>query len=132
MTVVYPSLESPEFQQEYDAVTRDIADLVKLFDEHKIEKQEHLDINPATVQSFETVITTFNEKLERHSTLRAYIASFVSTNSRDTTAQAKLSQFQLESVKLSKLQTRLVAWIGSMDVEKLVELSQLVPELGDI
>ncbi|HLX56629.1 MAG TPA: M3 family oligoendopeptidase [Ktedonobacteraceae bacterium] len=123
MTVVYPSLESQEFQEGFARVTQDIKDLAQLFDTCKIEKQERVVIDDATIGNFETVIQRLNEVLEESRTLGAYISCFVTTNTFDTLAQAKMSELQQSSVILSQLGTRFTAWIGSLDVEALIKRS---------
>ena len=49
-------------------------------------------------------------------------------NSRDTQAQAWLSEFQQAAVHLSQLATRFTAWIGSLDVDALIDRSQVASE----
>ena len=123
MTVVFQGLDAPEFDREFTGVVEAIGGLKKLFDDQGIRKSDHLEVNDALVSSFETVLRTLNELLERTKTLGAFISSFVSTDSRNDVAQAKMSELQVEMVELSKLATRLNAWIGSLDVEKLIEVS---------
>ena len=53
MSVVYPSLESPEFQTGFTRVTQDIAELAQLFDACHVEKQEHLATDDVTIKNFE-------------------------------------------------------------------------------
>ena len=57
--------------------------------------------------------------------MRAYIAAFVSTDSRNEVAQARMSALRREFVILSQLDTRLAAWIGSLDVESLLADSEV-------
>ncbi|HEX9074991.1 MAG TPA: oligoendopeptidase F, partial [Anaerolineae bacterium] len=123
MTVVYPSLESPEFQSAFQSVTGSIDRLTQLFQERGIGKQAPAPLTPETVQVFETIVNAFNAMLEEVRTVTAYITSFVATDSRNNLAQAKLSEFQKNNVRLSLLSTRLTAWIGSLDVEELIARS---------
>ncbi|MGZ3583860.1 MAG: M3 family oligoendopeptidase [Ktedonobacterales bacterium] len=125
MTVVYPSLSSPEFDQGFQNVTKSIADLGALFDELAIGQRQPAPLQEATVSAFERVITRLNDVLRDVQTLSAYISSFVSTDSRDNLAQGKQSEFQQHTVKLSQLMTRFTAWIGSLDVEGLIAQSQV-------
>ncbi len=129
MSVVYPSLESPEFQTAFNTLVQDITLLAELFDVHSIGKQdESASLTDDTVQAFETVIERYNEVLEETYTLSAYIYCFVSTDSRNDVAQARLSELQSQTVKLSQLGTRLTAWLGSLDVDALIERSQIARE----
>lgn len=125
MTVVYPSLTSPEFEQGFQSATTSIASLGALFDELAISQRQPAPLDTATVSAFERVITQINDVLSEVQTLSAYISSFVSTDSRDDLAQGKQSELQQHTVKLSQLMTRFTAWIGSLDVEGLITQSTL-------
>ncbi|MBF6592093.1 MAG: oligoendopeptidase F, partial [Ktedonobacterales bacterium] len=125
MTVVYPSLESPEFARGFEQVTAGITDLVALFDEEHIERQPPRPLDAMTAQAVERVIQRYNTLLDEVGTLNAYIYSFVATDSRDTSAQARWSELQQHFVRLSLLGTRFTAWIGSLDVEALIAQSPL-------
>ena len=123
MSVVYPGMESQEFQQGFARVIQDIKDLAQLFDACHVEKQEHLAVDEATIKNFETVLQRYNEVLAENKTLSTYISCFVNTNTLDTLAQASMSELQQTSVILSQLGTRFTAWIGSLDVETLIARS---------
>jgi pepF/M3 family oligoendopeptidase len=128
MTTVYPSLDSARFAEDFHSVIDGISDLATLFDEYRVEKSQDLPVNDATVDAFETVIAAFSSLIERLRTLQSYIFCFVATDSRDTVAQARMSELQQHLVLLSQLETRLTAWIGSLDVEALVERSSVARE----
>src|SRR5512143_3645771 len=88
MTVIYPGLESPEFQQAFDSAIANIAELEALFDKHEVRRREQpTPVDAATVQAVEEIITRLNAVLEQAGTVSAYISSFVATNSRDALAQ---------------------------------------------
>ena len=125
MTVVYPSLESNEFEAGFQSVIDKIADLGKLFEQHKIEKRDPASLDDAATQSFETIIHSINAASEDVRTMMAYINSFVATDSRNNLAQTKMSELQQHVVRLQMLGTRLTAWIGSLDVDALVNRSQV-------
>ena len=120
MTAVYPSLDSPEFKQGFQVFTHALDGLTELFDRDGIAQQEPAPLDDATVRRFEAVIEPYNAILDQATTLRAYINGFVSTDSRDELAQAKMSELRLAMVRLSMLGTRFVAWIGGLDVEALI------------
>lgn len=129
MTVVYPSMDSKEFAEDFSSVVHDIDDLAKLFDTYHIMKQTSAPaMDRDTVQAFETVIERYNAVLESTRTLSTYIMCFVTTNSHDTLAQAKLSELQQSTMLLSQLGTRFTAWIGSLDVEAFIEHSPIAHE----
>lgn len=128
MTVIYPSLDSPEFDQGFAHFTQQVTELVQLFDTHSIHAQAALALTDVALQTFETVTTHLNEVLEETSTLGAYLSCFVTTNTQDTLAAARYSEFQQQAARLSLLNTRYVAWIGSLNVQELISRSQLASE----
>jgi pepF/M3 family oligoendopeptidase len=129
MTPIYPGLDSKEFEEGFTSVVREINDLAALFDAHHIMKQPSAtSLDHKTIRAFETVIERYNAVLEAARTLGVYIECFVTTNSHDTLAQAKLSEIQQTTMILTQLGTRLTAWIGSLDVEALIERSPVARE----
>lgn len=123
MSVVYPGLDSPAFAAGFQRVAEEIATLAVLFDELNVQKRASEAVDDATVRAVETAIARFNAVLAATQTLGAYISAFVSTNSRDNLAQARQSELQQQTVKLSQLATRFTAWIGSLDVDELIRRS---------
>jgi pepF/M3 family oligoendopeptidase len=128
MTVVYPDLESKEFEEGFESALNEIDGLVELFDDHGIEKREKLPLDQATVEAFEAVVNRYNTVLEGIQTTNAYIQSFITTDSYNTQAQAKWSTMQEKHVQLTLLSTRFSAWVGSLDVEGLIELSPIAKD----
>jgi oligoendopeptidase F len=125
MTVVYPGLESAEFEQGFRAAIGSINDLTELFDRDGIALRDAIPLDQATTAAAERAIERYNAVLKELFTLNAYIRSFITTNSRDERAQARLSELQQHFVRLSQLSTRFTAWIGGLDVEGLLERSAL-------
>jgi oligoendopeptidase F len=125
MTVIYPGLESPEFESGYQSLIETIDSFGELIDKHEIRKQSQLEVDDLLVGTFDKVLDRYNQALEESRTMRAYIQSFITTDSRNTLAQAKWSALQPSFVKFAILGTRLTAWLGSMDVEELIEKSDL-------
>jgi len=124
VSVVYPGLDSVEFEEGFKKTIQEINDLVVLFDSHEIKEQTELPIVDSLVEIFDEVIARYNQVLDNVRTLRAYIHSYVTTNSRNTLAQEKWSLFQPELVKLGILGTRFTAWVGALDVEALIDQSE--------
>ncbi len=125
MTPVYPSLQSPEFEQGFAQVVQDINELAELFDLHFIMEQPAIVPDASVVRTFEMITERYNSVLDTTRTLSTYISCFVTTNSQDDLAQAKMSELQLSLVRLSQLGTRFTAWIGSLDIEALIAQSAL-------
>jgi oligoendopeptidase F len=128
MTVVYPGLESIEFEQGFSQAVQDIHKLVRLFDEEHIMEQPPMALTDDVIHVFETAVKRYNAVLDTTTTLSVYIMCFVTTNTQDTLAQAKWSELQQPLVALKKLGTRFTAWIGSLDVDALIERSELARE----
>ena len=125
MNRIYPGLDSPEFQAGFEALGKAIARTVGLFDAHGIMLHaEPIPIDENTAEIFATTLNQLNSVSTQANLHRAYIASFISTNSRDTVAQMWMSKLQLIMTTFQKLMTRFTAWIGSLqDVEALIEQS---------
>ncbi len=123
MTIVYPSLDSPEFNRDLTAVRQGFDDVAALFDRLGIDRRDDQATDDAAIAAFDTVITSLNDLLERFATLHAYVYGFVATDSRNEQAQATLSLLMQDNVKLTKLLKRLTAWIGGLDIETLIRRS---------
>lgn len=125
MTPLFPSLEAEEFNLAMKKLGEQIEDLWGLYDTIGVragEKQELTETLPASV---EEVIGAINALSEEMRTVGSFISSFVAVNSKDALAQAKYSEFQIKIVLAGKLAKRFNAWIGSLDVEKLIETSEM-------
>ena len=125
MNVIYPDIESPEFDIGFQAITSSIDGLTAYFDQHGINRVEPVPMNEATVQVFDIIVNQYNQILKSFFTMQAYLYSFLTTDSRNDVAQAKYSEMQPKIAQLGLLGTRLTAWIGSLDVESLLELSPI-------
>lgn len=123
MSVVYPGVESAEFDRDFRRLARDVADLGALFDAQGVGLREPGPLDAATVAIFETVTARFNAVLEAAETIDAYLYAFISTDSRDAVAQARLSEYEQLAARLTQLGIRFTAWVGSLDVEALIRAS---------
>jgi pepF/M3 family oligoendopeptidase len=123
-STVFPGLESAEFEAGFQDVVDAIASMVTLFDEHSINRLETaVPIDNQLVTLFESIINRFNAIDEQIHILQVYLYGFLTTDSRNSEAQAHHSQLLPHLSRLSLLGTRLTAWIGSLDVELLLEKS---------
>jgi pepF/M3 family oligoendopeptidase len=125
MTPIYPSLDSPELELDFQAAIAEIADLGRLFERIGVHEQADVPVDDELARRFDEVVTRFNRLLEETLTLAAYVRSFVSTNSRDDRAQARLSELQQHLVRLDQLGTRFTAWVGSLDLDELTARSAI-------
>ena len=126
MSVVYPSLDSPEFESDFQAIIQAISNLSTFFDDQAINRVE---VEPENaVNTLETAVHRYNNTLDQLFTLYVYILSFVTTDSRNSQAQARLSEIQPHLARLSLLGTRLTAWLGSLNVDALIEQSTVAQD----
>jgi oligoendopeptidase F len=124
MSVVYPGLDSPEFERDLRSFVRALDELEGLFDEAQIDRTE-LPLNPDLAAGIlERILPPYNALNDQAWTLGAYVYAFVSVDSRDEYAQARLSELERHTVRLTKLHTRLTAWAGSQEVDALLERSE--------
>lgn len=123
MTSVFPGLESPEFVRGAADNNAAISRLVQLFDKHAVGEQPEAPLDGRTVQAFDAVLAEYNAVFEQTRTVATYIRCFVDTDTRNTIAQARLSELQRSMVALTKLGTRFIAWVGSLDVDALIARS---------
>jgi pepF/M3 family oligoendopeptidase len=128
VSTVFPSLTSPEFTSAFEGFVAAIGEVRELFDRANIRKSDDPVVDDETVAAFESILQRLNEIGERARTLRGYVHAFVSTEAQNDEAQARNSEFQMHFVQLDKLEKRLVAWIGSVDVDVLIERSSLAQD----
>lgn len=110
---VYPGLESEEFAQAFENLRAQISDLENFFSAHLAEADASTPVSKLAALLGE-VIERLNTALELAYTLNWYIHSFVSTDSRDTLAKRKESEYELVAVRLQKLDPQFKAWIGRL------------------
>ncbi len=126
---VFPSLESEAFQDEFARVLEAITDLAALFDRYEVRRRENAsDADEVFVQRVEEVLGRVNALRERLRTVGSYIHCYVTTDARNDTAKAYQSRLETQGVLLGQLNARLVAWLGSGDIEALLAASPLARE----
>ena len=129
MTTVFPSMDSAEFKQGFEAVTSGIDALATLFDSHSVAKRATPEVDDAFVAAYEEIISAVGTLQDKLRTLAVYISCFSTTNANDELAKANESLLNTKMVVLSKLTTRLNAWVGSSDVETLIAKSETAKSL---
>jgi len=128
MSTIYPSLDSPEFQTAFAGAQEAVQALVPLFDAHAVRRAAGRSVDSEWVQAFETVTGRLNDVLQAMQTVRSYVSAFVSTDAGDDAAQARLSELQTAGVTLRQLQTRYTAWVGSVELDRLLAASSVARE----
>jgi len=124
-SVVYPGIDSPEFVAGFETTFARVDEVVRLFDDLNLDEQIGKLVTDETIRAVETVIERVNSVYESIETLSSYLYGHVAADSFDDAAQACLSEFEQRVLALHKLGPRLVAWLGSLDVDALVDLSRV-------
>jgi oligoendopeptidase F len=119
---VYPSLESKEFEAAMTTITSQIDGLEKLF----ARKVARMDTKTPVKELAEVVgkaIDGLNDLSVTSGTVRAYIQSFVTTDSHNTLAMKKMSEFQMVGVRMQNLGNQFQAWVGKLApvLEKVIK-----------
>ena len=113
LTNVYPGLQSAEFTAAMAQYEQQVGALERLFDERAAELRPGVRL-AACASLLGDVIRQFNGLHEQAGTLGPYIASFVTTDSRNTLARRLDSELDLVTVRLKQLGTRFQALIGEL------------------
>jgi pepF/M3 family oligoendopeptidase len=125
LTNVYPALASKGY-------AADLAKLIQLITDQEIFIADKVNKTDASAKPVEladvaaTLIDRYNAILLVAGTLRAYIESFVTTNSYDQEALKKQSEIEQVLVRVDKLEVKARAWIGKVS-GRLSEFIDLNP-----
>jgi oligoendopeptidase F len=120
LTNVFPGLESREFGAAFEAFRLEMDEI-----EHFIQSE----ILPAGIDQgtvvlsalVQALIQRLNQALRNAGTLRAYLNSFVSTDSYNNTAMRLNSEYEQVGVRLQKANIQVINWIG--------KIASAVPEI---
>ena len=123
MASILPRPGSDEFAAAFAAAVRGIADLGALFDAHGVGRCEPAPLDEATVRAVEEVVGRYNAAFAAARDLETYLDCVVAADVDDAAAKAALSEVRQHGVRLAQLEARFVAWVGSLDVEALIERS---------
>ena len=124
LTPFFPSLDSAEFQTAFTETVDAIAHAKSLFDDHKIAERPSTPFSDGDRVAYEAATDALNAIGLRVRVLFAYVMGLVTTDSRDTAAQARYSELRRENLILDELETRYTAWLGSLDIDALVAVSE--------
>ena len=104
LTNVYPSLDSEEFKTANEQLTALVKDLKEFIQLNHIDPGQPLSGDTAALAS---VIAAFidkaNQAIELHSTLEAYLYSFMSTDSYNNQALKAYSELEQVETELNQL-----------------------------
>ncbi len=112
LSEVYSSLDSPRLAQDIHAVEELI---VNLNESIRNLPQDVTQSSPSSLSAqVASVIVEINNLLRTGGTIRAYIYSFVSTDSFNQPAMRMMSQFEQISVNGQKAMVAFAAWVGKL------------------
>lgn len=123
LSAVYPSLDSDEFADGTKRTYAEVDAVVGLFDELGIHARQDPTVDDAKIQTFEAVLSRYNRILDETETLDSYLHGYVATDARNDLARACINEFEQRCLPLTNLRPRLVAWIGSLDLDSLLARS---------
>ena len=130
VTNIYPDLNSAEYQADFELMNTKTDALFAYLDQHKIEKRitDPTETNPQILaQMLDHLVSEVNDLYTLFSTLRAYINSFVSTDSYNTEAMRAMSIFQQKGVRLQQANSRIEGWIGGLGgvLDEAIDIGEL-------
>ena len=129
LTNVYPGLDSPALAQDIEWVKTDTEALHQLY----LEKLSTIDAEspPETVNdAISSMVDRMNALMLKAYTVRAYLHSFVSTDSFNQQAAQLMSQFDRVLVGIQKISVLLEAWVGQFK-DRLPEILALGNSAGE-
>ena len=127
VTPYFPGIDSPDFRRALTDLREQALDLERLYDRVGVLAGDDVPMSESLAADVEGVIDAVNAVSDRLKLLSSYIHSFVTTDSSDDVALAKQSELQATIILMSKLSTRLTAWVGRLPLDALVPSSE-VPE----
>jgi pepF/M3 family oligoendopeptidase len=111
---VYPGLESKEFQQAVSQARMNLEELDQYLSSKQIGRGGPVPSEPiALAEVMAGYLEKMNAVVRQVSTLRAYIASFVATDSYNTTARRLMSELEPMMVHMDHQEVLFRGWIGT-------------------
>ena len=124
---LFPGPESPSFLRAWDQVAKSIDEIQTFFDQKGIGGASP---PPAgeEVAVVAWVLEHLNAVLTRYMTINAYLYGLITENTANESAQGKWSELQPKRVQLHVLERRLTAWLGQIDLDRVIEESEISAE----
>lgn len=119
---LFPGPDSPEFRQTMSRAASEIPDLEAFFDDHNIGADA--DGEPQA-EFFADLMARYNTVLDLALRLEGYLYCLVAADVRDEAATAAAGEWRQSQVGLARLAPRFADWVGSLDLDSLVENSQV-------
>jgi len=116
---VYPGLESEEFQQAVGQIKDQLDDLDKYLQSYKIAREGPVPSQPAELAGrISGYLERMNAILRLGATVRAYVSSFVSTDSYNTKARRLMSELEPLLVRIHQQEVLFQGWIGTTSQQR--------------
>lgn len=115
LSSVYPSLDSDALRRGLSELKSQVDALDEFLDGRKVSRsiaKEPRQNVAETRQCVEGYLERANSALRLYSTINAYVASYVTTDSFNTRAKRLESELELVGVRLQKQQVRFRGWVG--------------------
>ncbi len=120
MTTIYPG---PESEAYVAAVTDLVARLDRLEALMADAEAQTQPGGPDVTSMFETILHNADAASIIANRNGAFLYGYISVDSRDQVAQAKMSELELVLSRFSKFSTRFTAWLGTVDIDALIDSS---------
>ncbi len=114
---VYESLESEQFKKAWADLKRQVDALDDYLAEHQVSRvatEESKTVSNAAKLIIDGYIDRTNATVRLFSTLNAYVESYVTTDSYNTTAKRLESELEMVGVRLRKQEVLFRGWIGGI------------------
>jgi len=111
---VYPGLESPELTLDIDWVRQATASLQEMYQTDLV-KVDASSSKKAINEAMSAVVEKMNSLLEKATTIRAYLQSFIATDSFNQQAMQMGSKFDKVMVGIQKISVLLQSWLGQFE-----------------
>jgi pepF/M3 family oligoendopeptidase len=124
---LFPGLDSPDFAQAMQTFLACVDELDALCDRFDVRAPQG-DATPnacSVAAAFEALLGCYEGVLSTRQRLVGYLECLLGADSANEPAQATASALSQHLVRLSVLETRLVAWLGSLDVDSLTTHSRV-------
>jgi len=126
MTNVFAGLDSEDFKQALSDLETQLDELDYFLEMNQISRTGALPIDAQIASRiFDNYLEKMNGVLHHYGTIRAYVYSFLSTNSYDTTAKRLASETDQYGVRIRRQEVLFRGWLGLLR-EKLDSFSEAI------
>ncbi len=122
---IFPGLDSSEFNLAKTELKTRVELLEAFIDERDIRAQQGAEVTPQTGELLDELLSRLNDLYRDFSTLNAYLTGFISTDAFNDRARAEASLLRPLSSRLSVMNKRMSAWVGSFDPDALIAGSEI-------